>query len=70
MDNPNHSPTREIRFNKDNLQWFEENFPWRGSLSGFLNQCLEKYREEWGDIPPPAQVASKVVQSMAPTRQL
>lgn len=54
-------PTREIGFDEDNLDWFDRNFPWHGSLSQFVNQCLRDFRQEWGDTPPPHEVAARVI---------
>ena len=58
---PPSTTERSVRLDSENLQWFDQTFPWRGSLSQFLNQVLAEYREAWGEHPAPHTVASSVV---------
>lgn len=58
------SQERSVRFNTEDMEWFDKNFPWRGSISQFCQTALAEFREAWGDTPPPASVVQKVVRSL------
>lgn len=55
------SPPKGIRIDEDELAWFNATFPWKGALSGFLNQCIREFRVQWGNRPGPADIVPHVV---------
>lgn len=55
------STGRFIRFKTEELETFEKRFPWHGSLTQFLNQCLADFNEQYKDVPTPSAVATKAV---------
>lgn len=52
---------RSIRVEKELMDWFEENFPWRGSFPGFINHALAEFRKQYGDRLPPGKVVDKAM---------
>lgn len=61
------SAPKSIRVDQDLLDWFNDYYPWSGSLPGFVNACLLHLKSEVGDRPAPhtilPQVVRKVVES-------
>jgi hypothetical protein len=55
---------RSVRFDTETLLWFDQHFPWRGSISQLCNQVLMDFREAWGDSPPPTTVVRQVTRKL------
>lgn len=55
-----------VRVDEDLYNWFNEHFPWRGSLPQFFNAALGKFREQWGDRPTPDQVLAESIKRLSP----
>lgn len=55
---------RSVRLDKENAEWFDRNFPWRGSLPQFLNAAITHFRKEWGDREPADEVLIKAMQRL------
>lgn len=55
---------KPIRFDTEQLAKFEKNFPWYGSLTQFVNQCLRDFNEQYEAIPTPTTIATKAVSNV------
>lgn len=60
------SVLRSVRVDEDLAKWFDEQFPWRGSLPQFLNAALAAFKEEWGDRKPPHEILEEAMAKLAP----
>jgi hypothetical protein len=57
---------RSLRLNAELDAWFNENFPWRGSLPQFVNAAIEAFKKEYGDRLPPHKILEGAMAKMAP----
>ena len=39
--------SKPIRVDKDLAEWFDSNFPWRGSFPQFVGAALAEFKKEW-----------------------
>lgn len=60
------STLRSVRVDKDLNDWFEAQFPWRGSFPQFINEALAAFKEEYGNTPPPNEVLEQAMKKLAP----
>lgn len=60
------SVLRSVRVEKDLSDWFDEQFPWRGSFPSFVEAALKAFKEEWGETKPPHKVLEEAMAKMAP----
>lgn len=57
---------RSVRIEEELDKWFNDHFPWRGSLPQFINEALRSFKDEWGDRLPPHEVLEKAIAKLAP----
>lgn len=57
---------RPVRVDAELSEWFDNQFPWRGSFPQFVNEALAAFRQEWGDREPPHEVLERAMARLAP----
>lgn len=53
-----------LRVDKDNAEWFDRQFPWRGSFPQFVNAALAHFRQEWGNRESSDEVLIRAMQKL------
>ena len=62
--NGNGAVPRSIRVERELAEWFDKQFPWRGSFPQFVNAALSHFKQEWGDRETSDEVLLRAMQRL------
>lgn len=58
------SALRSVRVEDELGDWFDSQFPWRGSFPQFVNAALRHFKENWGDRETSDEVLARAMRQL------